>query len=340
MAGRRDAGLVAERLHRAEMLELSSDLLEVGLGLPRFLQVEFVFDFQARPHVVLAIKALTGPALGVSHKPSYWDLPLGLQTLLLERQLAVANELSALRLEVHLGSWVSGRHIHAHIVLPLRPYFELRALGGDASKASWTPKDVQWRAQYVAKTQRDHARFHAQDGPIAHQAATSGLPQREANLSEFDAVVFDADGSGTAAIDLVFKGSPAVKSMTRAELRGALQAVGKLCKDLMLDGAHLLLPAPAVGVPDKDVGINDRAQAHQDCAARLVIRADLFVLCLPPDKRLDWHKRWAKGDPIARSYKEDMSSLSLAEGVTGASSSAPPTSTAGGGHFTPHKRKL
>ena len=138
MAVRHAMGLVPELVYREETLDLPHDVLDVrkGVNLPTSLHVQFVFDFQARPHVILAVKELTGPALGLQRKPSYWDLPVELQSLLLEKQLAMSIELAGLRLEVHLGDWVSGRHIHAHVVLPLHPYYALRARV--KQEAKWT----------------------------------------------------------------------------------------------------------------------------------------------------------------------------------------------------------
>ena len=209
-----------ELVYREETLDLSQDGLDVrkaAANLPASLPVQFVFDWQARPHVILAVKNLTGPVLGLQRKPSYWDLPVELQSLLLERQLAVSNELSGLRVEVHLGNWVSGRHIHAHVVLPLLPYYELRAQIAGAAASKWTAEDAKRRAQYVSKVHRDHARYRELDRPATLQAATSGDAQRTADLAAFEAVVFDADKSGTAAIDLVFRGVPVIKSMAHGE---------------------------------------------------------------------------------------------------------------------------
>lgn len=313
-----------ELVFREETLDLSQDGLEAAANLGASLPVQFVFDWQARPHVILAVKNLTGPVLGLQRKPSYWDLPVELQSLLLERQLAVSNELSGLRVEVHLGDWVSGscRHIHAHVVLPLLPYYELRAQISGAAASKWTAEDAKRRAQYVSKVHRDHARFRELDRPATLQAATSGDAQRTADLAAFETVVFDADKSGTAAIDLVFRGAPMIKSMAHAELCAALSAVHKLCEELAVHGAHLLIPAPAAPAPaapapvpnssGKEVTRHEDGAlngAHQDRAVRLVIRSDIFVRCLPPDKRLSWYELWAQGDPTARANKEDMSLL-------------------------------
>lgn len=342
MAARHAMGLVPELVYREETLDLPHDVLDVqkGVNLPTSLHVQFVFDFQARPHVILAVKDLTGPALGLQRKPSYWDLPVELQSLLLEKQLAVSSELAGLRLEVHLGDWVSGRHIHAHVVLPLHPYYALRARV--KQEAKWTAEDAKRRVHYVSKVHRDHARYRALDGPLTHQAATSGAPQRTADLTAFETVVFDADKSGTAAIDLVFRGAPTIQSMAHSELCVALSAIRELCEALAVDGAHLLLPAPAAPdpVPAPAGMLADRRHedgAHQDRAVRLVIRADIFACCLPPDKRLGWYELWARGDPVARAYKEDMSLL--AEGSACLSSAPVAAGTERGtSKFKPHKR--
>eukprot|EP00966_Prymnesium_polylepis_P177805 4117489-Prymnesium_polylepis.1 len=64
---------------------------EETLQLPdaSVLPVEMVFDRQARPHIILSCKALTGPALGLppGRKPSYWDLSPDVQACLVEQQL-------------------------------------------------------------------------------------------------------------------------------------------------------------------------------------------------------------------------------------------------------------
>lgn len=51
--------------------------------------IEFKFDLQARPHIVLVCPKLTGAALGLGaqKKPSYWDLPASAQAQLLAIQL-------------------------------------------------------------------------------------------------------------------------------------------------------------------------------------------------------------------------------------------------------------
>ena len=157
--------------------------------------------------------------------------------------------------------------------------------------------------------------------------------------------MFDADKSGTAAIDLVFRGAPTIQSMAHSELCVALLAIRELCEALAVDGAHLLLPAPAAPAPvpapagilvEADTRHEDGAHLHQDRAVRLVIRADIFVCCLPPDRRLGWYELWARGDPVARAYKEDMSLL--AEGSACLSSAPVAAGTENGNKFKPHKR--
>ena len=72
-----------------------------------------------------------------------------------EEQLRVAGELAAHRLEVHLGNWVSGHHIHSHIVCPLLPYFELRA--GMMARKDSKPQDVERRARLRSRTRTGHS---------------------------------------------------------------------------------------------------------------------------------------------------------------------------------------
>ena len=280
----------------AETLELGPEL-RAAMPLPS-VDMQFVFDCQARPHLILSCKALTGPALGLCRKPSYWDLPLQLQATLVERQLQVVKQVSAIRAEVHLGSWVDGQSIHAHVVCPLVEYYNLRAKhqyqlpDGQPGQALWSQDDVRQRAQYIHKQAARMAHYHAEDAAAAGEAVASDSPQRVADWSAFHEVVFDADGSGTAAIDLTFEKAPLIKNMTHEELRDALAATRALCEDLGIDGGHLLLPSPA-----------------KEDAARIVVAPDRFVRCLPREHRLAWLEAWKMGDPVARAYREDMAQL-------------------------------
>jgi hypothetical protein len=126
-------------------------------------------------------------------------------------------------------------------------------------------------------------------------------------LASFEALSFDAEETGAPTIDITFKGAPLIKSMSHAELCQALEAVKGLCDALLIDGAHLLWPAPALG---------DRSQLtgeHQERRARLVVRPDLFVLSLPPDIRQAWYDKWSQGGHLrANAYKEDVSLLPIA----------------------------
>jgi len=304
MAWTRPGGLGKEIVYRRSTLALRTDLHV----RPPPLAVDFVFDRQARPRIILTCPSLTMRTLNTPHKPSYWDLPIELQASLLGKQLSVAKDVAALRVEVHLGSWVSSKRIHAHIVMPLVPYYELRA--SKQGQPSWTASDEVMRAAYVSKTIADHAKYHRDDGRATHAVATSGVEQPAADISAFESVVFDADGSGTAAIDLTFRSakSSEIMDMGHGELALAVTAIRDLCEALAIDGAHLLMPAPASG----NAGA---AGAYQERVARLVLRPDVFVRCLPLERhnntpgRLEWFGRWKEGDPIARAYKEDMSLL-------------------------------
>ena len=292
-----------EILFREEVVELTADVRDALHGLNN-VNVNFVFDRQVRPHLILTCRQLDGNTLG-RRKPSYWDLPIQLQATLLEHQTRIATELSALRSEVHLGTWVSSAHIHAHIVLPLLPYFALRAA---AQGEECYGKDVvEGRARYVEKTARENDEFKMKDEPEAKKAVTSGEPQRLANLASFEALSFDAEETGAPTIDITFKGAPLIKSMSHAELCQALEAVKGLCDALLIDGAHLLWPAPALGDGSQLTG------EHQERRARLVVRPDLFVLSLPPDRRQAWYDKWSQGGHLrANAYKEDVSLLPIA----------------------------
>jgi len=322
MARTHSFGLGSDIVFRAEKVELPSELRDV-LVLPvpnNKLGVEFVFDRQARPHLILTCPQLTGDALGVGRKPSFFDLPIEFQASLLERQTRVATELSALHSEVHLGSWVSSNHIHAHVVLPLLPYFTLRASMLGVERYGF--EEAQRRVHYVEKTARAGLKFKNMDGPATHKAVMSGEPQRLANVASFESLRFDADENGTAAIDMTFKNAPLVKNMSAAELCEALMAIRGLYDALCLDGAHLLFPAPSLGDGAQLAG------GHQERVARLVVRPDLFALALPPEGRLTWYNAWIQGDPQARTYKEDMSLLpQVPAGVEGCSSMTPPQGT-------------
>ena len=280
-----------------ETLELGPEI-QAAIGMPS-IDMQFIFDRQARPHLILSCKALTGTALGLSRKPSYWDLPPHLQATLVGRQLSLVKQLSAIRAEIHLGSWVSGSRIHAHVVCPLVEYYNLRAKhqlqlpdGQPAQCRLWSQGDVAQRAQYLREQAARVARYHAEDAAAAAEAVASDCPQHVADSGAFLAVIFDADGSGTASIDFTFKNAPLIKDMTHDELVDAMAAIRALCNGLGIDGAHLLLPSPA-----------------KEDAARLVIAPDCFVRCLPQENRLTWLEAWKTGDPVARAYREDMAQL-------------------------------
>ena len=100
------AGLGTEIIYCEEKLEIPPNLLNSA----SFLKVDLVFDRQARPRVILTSRALTGPAVGVPHKPSYWDLPADVQTLLVELQLV------DLRLQVEVAVLVAVAVAHRHWV--------------------------------------------------------------------------------------------------------------------------------------------------------------------------------------------------------------------------------
>ena len=104
---------------------------------------------------------------------------------------------------------------------------------------------------YIAKVSRDRARYHKEDEAAAKLAVESGAPQRTAITSAFNSIAFDRDEIGVPVIDITFKNAPIVKSMCHEELQVAMQAIYALCYQLEIDGAHLLLPAPAAGAAGK-----------------------------------------------------------------------------------------
>lgn len=297
-------GLGSDLVLREEAVELMPELRDAFPAVANItkLEVDFVFDRQARPHLILICDQLTDESLGLGRKPSYWDLPVELQASLLELQNRVVVELSALRSEVHLGSWVSSKHIHAHVVMPLLPYFAIRAASLKA--ACYDLADAERRARYVEKRARDNIKFKNMDGLATQRATLSGKPQRKPNEKSFEALSFDPEESGMAVIDMTFKGAPRIKSMPHAELCEALVAIRGLCDALSLEGAHLLFPAPALG---------DATQltcVPQERVARLVVRPDLFVLGLPPQRRQAWYEMWIQADHRhSPAYKEDFALL-------------------------------
>ena len=92
-----------ELVYREETLDLSQDGLDVrkeATNLPASLRVQFVFDWQVpRMSHPGGQESHRSAVLGLQRKPSYWDLPVELQSLLLERQLAVSNEFLGLRVK-------------------------------------------------------------------------------------------------------------------------------------------------------------------------------------------------------------------------------------------------
>jgi hypothetical protein len=257
-------------------------------GLP--VGAEFVFDRQARAHIILACKQLNKTMLGLSRKPSYWDLPVCLQAKLVSMQLRVGAYIaaskglpaSAWHVEIHLGTWVSGSHIHAHVVLPTGPYFEIREEVARAQGRGYMCRNDQAnRKAYVEKTAADQQHYKELDLPLVQQAARSEIPPPTCTQTHFESISFDADAKGTAAIDVKFS-KAFMPAMPQEELTNALSHLWQLCQELQIEGCHLLLPAP------------DYASWQ---FVRLVLPAERFVACLPISDREAWLMKWVNGNP-------------------------------------------
>ena len=144
-----------------------------------------------------------------------------------------------------------------------------------------------------------------------------------------------------AAIDLVFRGAPVIKSM--AHVARALRCpLGHTQAMRGARGRRRAPPAPGSRCPcpccpwrlehldqhaRAEVAWSRRAWvagaelveevtrhadgAHQDRAVRLVIKADIFVHCLPPDKRLGWYELWAQKMTPRRAHTRRICRCSL-----------------------------
>lgn len=98
----------------------------------------------------------------------------------------------------------------------------------------------------------------------------------------------------------IFKNAPVVKKMQLEELQNAVEEVQQLCLQLKIDGAFLLLLAPASGAASQD--------NHQEIVARIMCRRDRFVCCLSPERRKVWYEVLAAKNTVL-SNKDDLSLL-------------------------------
>jgi hypothetical protein len=161
--------------------------LDLGDRVGR-VKVSVVFDCQARPHLIVMCRALSGKRCGCQGKerPSYWHLDPRARLTLTEFQLScmrkVAEELSlpegSVWAEIHLGSWVSSKthYIHSHIVLPAPAYFDLMqifATPGNKSLDMWQEK---YRT-YLEKERDERERWFPGDAEDAKRAMSSRLHQ-------------------------------------------------------------------------------------------------------------------------------------------------------------------
>jgi len=263
---------------------------------------DFVFDRQARPHMILTCPALNARSLGIvpSRKPSFWDLPTAMQGKLLHKLLACGRATvqdlglpeAAFRAAIHLGEWVSSWSIHAHIMLPTEPYYRL--LAATRGDPEWSAGDSSKRAGYLAKLSRDNARFHAMDLPALLVAAASLAPPPDvgALTAPFQAVTYDPKSEGAAAIDVTF-GAPFL-SMTCEALAQVMDDLNALVQGLGVTGCFYLFTAPGCLTGD---------------TARVVILPENFVGLLPINARAAWAKKWAVGDPVQRASCDDLDPL-------------------------------
>jgi len=263
----------------------------------------FVFDCQARPHIVLTCPALTGLSLGIAppRKPSYWDLPTATQAQLLHKQLAcgraAASDLglseTAIRATIHLGEWVTGRHIHAHIQLPTQPYYRL--LAATRGDPEWSADECAERAAFVAKLRQDNKRFHAMDLPALRVAAASLAPPPDvtALTAPFRAVTYDPKSEGAAAIDVTFVAP--ILHVQCEPLTQVLHDLNAFVHGLGVKGCFYLFPAPGCMTGD---------------TARVVILPGKFISLLPIEARAAWAEKWAVGDPVQRACCENLMQLS------------------------------
>ena len=174
--GRRAMRFLPELVYCEETLDLSQDGLERPEGgyEPASLASRSVcLRLAGAPHVILAVKNLTGPVLGLQRKPSYWDLPVELQSLLLERQLAVSNEVLGLR--VKFTSETGSREGTSMLTscCPFCPTMSCvnKSQGGQpASGLRKTQSGARSMPQRFTAT--THARYRELDRPATLQAAT------------------------------------------------------------------------------------------------------------------------------------------------------------------------
>jgi hypothetical protein len=271
--------------------------LESGQTVP----VIYKFDRQPRPHLILTCQSLNGYFLAVQHRPSYWDLEPATQAHLLGMQLALGHNVTqqlglpeaAFTAAIHLGTWVSSKAIHSHIMLPLQPYFQLFSLC--QQKPSWDRNDCSKRALFLEKLSRDRAKYHAEDRPKVMQevVAASAPPDLQDAIERFR-MTFDPSGDGTSAIDLSFGQS--FRLMSHKVLVQALNDLNELVQvRLGMTACFYFFPAPGNAAGD---------------TMRVVCPPEVFVTFLPSEERAAWAKKWDQGDPIQRACGDDVAQLS------------------------------
>eukprot|EP01104_Vermistella_antarctica_P014951 TRINITY_DN4805_c0_g1_i1.p1 TRINITY_DN4805_c0_g1~~TRINITY_DN4805_c0_g1_i1.p1 ORF type:complete len:847 (+),score=102.86 TRINITY_DN4805_c0_g1_i1:172-2712(+) len=268
----------------------------IGIDDTEGLPIEFVLDRQARPHVI----ATTNYCQKNLRKTGLGDIDLDLAASFVQRVHRFAkrwndvDDVPVRHLEFHMGEWVSSKHLHAHIVCQLEPYF--------AAMSNSRLYSVPWRTRQLQQTARSTFLSETKESSEVEKTTDVGNcgaalePQvgslpffAVAGLRTSDTVpapswtVPASDGAdyGLACVDITLANSlwrreeseeaeviRAVLEHVFAGLRGALGVEGE---DRLT--MFLLLP----------FGDDDRR-------VRAVVPPDQFLRLVPIDERAIWSK--------------------------------------------------
>lgn len=259
--------------------------------------LKFVTDFQARPHLIVVCPGLDSAGFRRlelqprNKKPSFWDLPNGMQAEMLYIMLEAALRHEAKQCEIHLGEWVDTAKLHAHLVLDSGIYISefLKHV---------TPEEYRKaHNSYLQTTESNRFDYHQED----EQAVRRNLVAPVRAIGEDGArVSFDSTQSTSVMTVSFDKGLCAMSMAEVQEVTACLQRVA--CQLGLRSASYILPTGPAL----------EEAALR---SVRVLVPPEVFVTCLPVEERDAWLTRWVEGDPVARATGEDMAPIPLCAGA-------------------------
>ena len=259
------------------------------------LNLNYQFDRQARPHVIITIDNEEKHVIGVVRKGRrnpLANLPPEKSAAILAAVRTDVRELikwasadgQHFHIEVHFGQWQSSRHIHLHAVLPLQTYTDLMHRVRFEGVAAFLAA----RPGYVAMAQREHTKYIGMDRVEAEREleSQSTAPHDLPHVPLADGALISPN-SDTAEVQLC-------KTNNETDLVAAA-----ICARLHMgiEDAYLIVR----NAHDPDV-------VNMWCS--YVVKPAQFLDFLPRNiaTRRQWLTRWtALDDPIVAVTHEDFS---------------------------------